>query len=81
VETGPLVKLSAVPAGGSCTVRRIDEHLQTSVPRMEELELLRLLPGQEVRVDGPDDGQVLLNVDGRSVRLDAVVAAEVYVSV
>jgi hypothetical protein len=75
------VKLSAVPAGGSCTVRRIDEHLQTSVPRMEELELLRLLPGQEVRVDGPDDGQVLLNVDGRSVRLDAVVAAEVYVSV
>jgi DtxR family Mn-dependent transcriptional regulator len=78
---GPLVKLSAVPAGGSCTVRRIDEHLQTSVPRMEELELLRLLPGQEVRVDGPDDGQVLLNVDGRSVRLDAVVAAEVYVSV
>jgi hypothetical protein len=48
---------------------------------MEELELLRLLPGQEVRVDGPDDGQVLLNVDGRSVRLDAVVAAEVYVSV
>jgi hypothetical protein len=68
VETGPLVKLSAVPPGGSCTVRRIDEHLQTLVPRMEELEGLRLLPGQQVRVDGPDDGQVLLNVDGRSVR-------------
>ena len=81
VETGPLVKLSAVPAGGSCTVRRIDEHLQTQVPRMVELELLRLMPGQQVRVDGPDDGQVMLNVDGLSVRVDASVAAEVYVSV
>ena len=81
VETGPLHKLSAVPAGGSCVVRRIDEHLQTLVPRMVELEELRLLPGQEVRVDGPDDDQVLLTVDGVSVRVDAVVAAEVYVSV
>ncbi len=62
-------------------MRRIDEHLQTLVPRMEELELLRLLPGQQVRVDGPDDGQVRLTVDGLAVRVDAVVAAEVYVSV
>jgi len=81
VETGPLQKLSSVPAGGSCVVRRIDEHLQTLVPRMVELEELRLLPGQEVRVDGPDDDQFLLTVDGVSVRVDAVVAAEVYVSV
>lgn len=81
VETGPLQKLSAVPPGGSCVVRRIDEHLQTLVARMRELEELRLLPGQEVVVDGPDDDQVLLTVDGVSVRLDAVIAAEVYVSV
>lgn len=81
VETGPLQKLSTVPAGGSCVVRRIDEHLQTMVDRMQELEDLRLLPGQAVVVDGPDDGQVLLSVDGVSVRVDASVAAEVYVSV
>ena len=81
VETGPLQKLSSVPAGRSCVVRRIDEHLQTLVPRMVELEALRLLPGQEVRVDGPDDDQFLLTVDGVCVRVDAVVAAEVYVSV
>src|ERR671921_302043 len=43
VETGPLQKLSSVPAGGSCVVRRIDEHLQTMVDRMQELEQLRLL--------------------------------------
>ena len=81
VETGPLQKLSSVPAGRFCVVRRIDEHLQTLVPRMVELEALRLLPGQEVRVDGPDDDQFLLTVDGVCVRVDAVVAAEVYVSV
>ena len=81
VDPGPLRSLSTVPTGESCVVRRIDEHLQTLVPRMEELEGLRLLPGQQVRVDGPDDGQVLLNVDGRSVRVDASVAAEGYVSV
>lgn len=81
VETGPLQTLSSVPAGGSCVVRRIDEHLQTMVDRMQELEDLRLLPGQAVVVDGPDDGQVVLSVDGVSVRVDASVAAEVYVSV
>ncbi|MGI8535288.1 MAG: iron dependent repressor, metal binding and dimerization domain protein [Mycobacteriales bacterium] len=81
VETGPLRKLSAVPAGGSCIVRRIDEHLQTLVERMVELETARLLPGQAVVVGDRDDGQVLLTVDGVSVRVDALVAAEVYVSV
>ncbi len=80
VDTGPLRRLSAVPAGVSCVVRRIDENLQTQVPRMQQLERLRLLPGQEVLVDGPDDGAVLLSVDGVTVRVDAVVAAEVYVS-
>jgi DtxR family Mn-dependent transcriptional regulator len=81
VETGPLRKLSAVPAGGSCIVRRIDEHLQTLVERMVELETARLLPGQAVVVGDRDDGQVLLTIDGVSVRVDALVAAEVYVSV
>ena len=81
VDPGPLRALSAVPPGGSCVVRRIDEHLQTQVDRMQQLEQLRLLPGQELVVDGPDDGQVLLSVDGVTVRVDAAVAAEVYVSV
>lgn len=80
VETGPLQKLSSVPVGGSCIVRRIDEHLQTLVERMVELETARLLPGQVVVVDEREDGQVLLSVDGASVRVDALVAAEVYVS-
>jgi DtxR family Mn-dependent transcriptional regulator len=81
VDTGPLQALSSVPAGVSCVVRRIDEHLQTQVERMRELEQLRLLPGQQVVVDGSEDGEVLLHVDGGSVRLDARVAAELYVSV
>jgi DtxR family Mn-dependent transcriptional regulator len=81
VETGPLQKLSSVPAGGSCVVRRIDEHLQTLVERMRELELHHLMPGQEVVVDEHDDGELLLTVDGVPVRVDRAVAAEVYVSV
>ena len=81
VETGPLQTLSSVPPGGSCVVRRIDEHLQTLVDRMVELETAGLLPGQEVVVGDVDDGQVCLTVDGVSVRVDRVVATEVYVSV
>ena len=81
VETGPLQALSTVTAGASCTVRRIDEHLQTLVPRMQELEDARLLPGQQVPVGETDDGMLLLDVDGASVSLAAAVAAEVYVSV
>ena len=81
VETGPLQTLSSVPAGGSCVVRRIDEHLQTQVVRMEELELARLLPGQVVVVDEAEDGLVHLSVDGVAVTVDRQVAHEVYVSV
>ncbi len=81
VETGPLQKLSNVPPGGSCVVRRIDEHLQTLVERMVELEVARLLPGQVVDVGERNEGQVLLRVDGVAVRVDTDVADEVYVSV
>ena len=80
IETGPLHKLSSVPSGGSCVVRRIDENLQTMVPRMQELELARLLPGQPVIVGETDDQQLTLTVDGVTVRVDLVVASEVYVS-
>ena len=62
-------------------MRRIDEHLQTLVQRMEELEAARLMPGQSVTVGEVEDGQVSLTVDGVSVRLDSDVADEVYVSV
>ncbi len=81
VETGPLEKLSDVPVGGSCVVRRIDEHLQTLVERMVELEQARLLPGQAVDVDGHEHGRLRLTVDGVAVEVDTVVALEVYVSV
>lgn len=81
VETGPLQRLSTVPAGGSCVVRRIDEHLQTLVERMVELESARLLPGQRVVVGEVDRSQVRLEVDGVDVRVDRAVAEEVYVSV
>ena len=80
VEAGPLQKLSNVPAGGSCVVRRIDEHLQTLVHRMVELESARLLPGQEVVVGDAEDGSLRLEIDGVEVRVDCAVAAEVYVS-
>jgi hypothetical protein len=60
---------------------RIDEHLQTLVHRMVELETARLLPGQRVVVDSAEDGQLTLSVDGVDVRVDRAVAAEVYVSV
>jgi DtxR family Mn-dependent transcriptional regulator len=80
VETGPLRALSTVPTGESCVVRRIDEHLQTLVPRMVELETARLLPGQQVVVGERDDGRVQLLVDGVEVMVDRTVAAEVYVS-
>ncbi len=81
IDTGPLRTLASVPVGGSCTVRRIDEHLQTLVRRMEELEDARLLPGQTVVVGEPAGGQVILRVGGVDVRVDADVASEVYVSV
>jgi DtxR family Mn-dependent transcriptional regulator len=81
VDNGPLRQLAEVPPGGSCVIRRIDEHLQTLVQRMVELETSRLLPGQSVLVGERRDGQVLLQVDGVSVRVDAAVAAELYVSV
>ena len=76
-----LQSLSAVPAGGSCVVRRIDEHLQTLVPRMQELEDAGLMPGTHVVVADSEDGRVHLQVSGRSVDLDSTVADEVYVSV
>jgi Fe2+ transport system protein FeoA len=70
-----------VPPGGSCVVRRIDEHLQTLVPRMQELERAGLLPGTPVVVSESGDGRLQLEVSGRTVDLDTAVAAEVYVSV
>jgi DtxR family transcriptional regulator, Mn-dependent transcriptional regulator len=76
-----LEKLSAVPPGGSCVVRRIDEHLQTLVPRMQELEAAGLLPGAAVHVHDTADHRLVLDVGGRPVEIDEVVADEVYVSV
>jgi hypothetical protein len=61
-------------------VRRIDEHLQTQLDHMRELETGRLLPGQRVTVSQGDDDTVMLDVEGVTVALDRVVATEVYVS-
>jgi hypothetical protein len=48
---------------------------------MRELEAAGLLPGTPVVVHDSGDGRVQLEVGGRTVDLDDVVAAEVYVSV
>lgn len=81
VDPGPLQPLSTVQAGRTCVVRRIDEHLQTQIPHMVELESARLLPGQEVRVGKTESGELSLVVDGVPVTLEQVVAASVYVTV
>ncbi len=80
-EAPVLQTLSTVPAGGSCTVRRIDEHLQTQVPRMRELEVAGLLPGAKVVVAETGDGRLALEVGGAPARIDVAMAHEVYVSV
>ncbi len=79
-DPGPLRKLSDVSPGTTCTVLRIDEHLQTQLEHMRTLEAGRLLPGQEVVVAEDRDGDLVLRVDGRDVVVLGAVAAEVYVS-
>ena len=80
-EQPVLSPLASVPAGRACVVRRIDEHLQTLVPRMQELEAAGLMPGTPVVVQEAADGRLVLQVGGTEVELDRSVAAEVYVSV
>ena len=81
LDPGPLQALSTVAEGRSCVVRRIDEHLQTQIAHMRELEAGHLLPGQEVVVARSGTGDLELLVDGRSVTLQPGVAENVYVSV
>ncbi|MGB8650225.1 MAG: metal-dependent transcriptional regulator [Mycobacteriales bacterium] len=81
VDPGPLQPLASVAAGTPVVVRRIDEHLQTQLDHMRELEQGRLLPGQRVTVGEADEDVVVLDVDGVAVHVDRAVATEVYVSV
>ncbi|MCW2501601.1 MAG: iron (metal) dependent repressor, DtxR family [Frankiales bacterium] len=81
VDPGPLQPLASVPTGTPCVVRRIDEHLQTQLGHMRELEQGRLLPGQRLIVGETDDDMLVLDVDGVAVEIERVVASEVYVSV
>lgn len=81
VDPGPLQALSTVQPGECVVVRRIDEHLQTQVERLRELELAGLLPGCEVRVVESDAREVVLDVAGSSVVLPRAVAAQLYVGV
>jgi DtxR family Mn-dependent transcriptional regulator len=80
-DPGPLQPLSSVAEGRSCVVRRIDEHLQTQIDHMRELEAARLLPGQEVVIAHSETGDLELRVDGVAVTLQRGVAANVYVTV
>jgi DtxR family Mn-dependent transcriptional regulator len=80
-DPGPLQPLSTVQAGRSCVVRRIDEHLQTQIVHMRELESAHLMPGQEVLVGETASGELSLLVEGVPVALEQVVAASVYVTV
>jgi DtxR family Mn-dependent transcriptional regulator len=81
VDHGPLQPLGTVPDGQPCVVRRIDEHLQTQLDHMRELEHGRLLPGQRVVVTSSDDEGVVGDVEGSAISLAPEVASEVYVSV
>jgi DtxR family Mn-dependent transcriptional regulator len=81
IDPGPLQPLSTVQAGPSCVVRRIDEHLQTQIVHMRELESAHLMPGQEVLVGETASGELSLLVEGVPVALEQVVAANVYVTV
>ena len=81
VDPGPLQPLSTVQPGHSCVVRRIDEHLQTQIDHMRELEAARLLPGQEGVIAPSPNGDLELRVDGVAVTLQRGVAANVYVTV
>jgi DtxR family Mn-dependent transcriptional regulator len=81
VDPGPLQPLSTVQPGRSCVVRRIDEHLQTQIVHMRELESAHLLPGQEVLVGETSSGELSILVNGVPVTLEHVVAANVYVTV
>jgi DtxR family Mn-dependent transcriptional regulator len=80
LDVGPLQPLADVPEGEDCVVRRIDEHLQTQVDLMRELQQGRVMPGQCVRVtsSGP---QVRLDVEGTAVEIERAVAGGIYVSV
>jgi DtxR family Mn-dependent transcriptional regulator len=81
VDQGPLQPLSTVQPGRSCVVRRIDEHLQTQITHMRELESAHLLPGQEVLVGETASGELSIVVNGVPVTLEHDVAANVYVTV
>jgi len=80
VDPGPLQPLARVAVGTRCVVRRIDEHLQTQLDHMRELERGRLMPGQELTVVRSDEDGLVLDVAGVAVELERVVATEVYVS-
>jgi DtxR family Mn-dependent transcriptional regulator len=81
VDHGPLKALYDVPSGGKAVIRRIDEHLQTQLHHMRELENGRLFPGQRLVVTTNDEDGVTLDVEGVTVQLDEETAREVYVSV
>lgn len=80
VDHGELHALSTVRPGQRAVVRRIDEHLQTQLAHMLDLENGRLLPGREITVTSCDDELVVLDVEGVTVPLAAAVASELYVS-
>ena len=80
VDHGPLTTLSSVPVGQRAVVRRIDEHLQTQLAIMAELESGRIMPGQGVTVLRVDEDGVSVDVDGRAVDVSSATASELYVS-
>lgn len=81
VDHGPLVTLAAVPAGTSCVIRRVDEHLQTQLHHMRALEAGSLFPGTAITVVSSDGDGVVVERDGTSLELATEVAGELYVSV
>lgn len=73
-----LKPLSTLGTGGSSTVRRIDEELESLPERMLELETTRLVPGAEVTVETVG-AQYNLLIDGKPHTIDRIVLERVYV--
>lgn len=74
------VALSSLTVGDEFTVTRIPEELEFTPGLLEFLESSSLLPGNSGRVSArADDGETIVEIDGRSVTIDRFATARILV--